>query len=300
MTAFASRLLLVDDTPNSLELLSLAVASMGWACDTAVDGERALAMIKAQKPGYYSVVISDWKMPKMNGLELLQALKKDPNFRHIPFVLQTALTDKQSMQQGISAGAFYYLTKPLDLELVESVIQSALQDFRSHQALRDDLSEITQSFSAVSQAEFHYKTIDQAHGLATLIASLTAQPQDTVVGLFELMVNAVEHGNLGITYDEKSQLIEQEALIDEVNKRLQQPENIDKFVKLNLTSDQDQIEVIIRDMGEGFNFEDYLEFSMERALDTHGRGIMIANNSGFNLLEFSDGGRQVTCQITRH
>ena len=300
MSISAPRLLLIDDTPAALKLLSLMVSSMGWDYETAEDGEQALAKIQAQEPNYYSIIISDWMMPNLNGLELLKTLKKDAQRRHIPVILQTALADKENMQQGLSEGAFYYLTKPLDMGLVQSVIQSALRDYKSHQTLREELTKITESFSSVTQAEFHYKTIEQARGLSLLIASLTDEPEDTVVGLFELMVNAVEHGNLGITYDEKTQLIEQERLADEVKQRLQQEGYRDKYVTLQLHSGDQHIEVMIRDMGQGFNFEEYLEFSMERALDNHGRGIMMANNCGFRSMTFSDGGRQVTCKIARH
>lgn len=299
MAADKTRLLLVDDTPAALKLLSLMVSSMGWEFDSAVDGEEALTKIHAQAPGYYSVVVSDWLMPNLDGLGLLKALKKDPERRHIPVILQTALADKESVQQGLSAGAFYYLAKPLDMELVHSVIGSALRDYKTHQNLRSELTKITESFGTAKQAEFEYKTLEEARGLSSLLASLCAEPDEAVVGLFELMVNAVEHGNLAITYDEKTQLIDEGRFVAEVQQRLSDAAYSHKFVTLSLQVRPDEVEITIRDMGPGFDFEPYLTFSLERMLHNHGRGIMMANQSGFKTLEYSEGGRQVTCCIAR-
>lgn len=299
MSGSAPRLLLIDDTPAALKLLAMMVETMGWDYETAQDGEQALAMIQAQQPGYYGIIVSDWMMPKMDGLALLKALKTDPQRRHIPVILQTALADKENMQRGLSEGAFYYLTKPLDIDLVHSVIRSALRDYNAHHLLRKELSKITQSFGSVTQAEFHFKTIEQARGLSVLLASLTHKPQDTVVGIFELLINAVEHGNLGITYHEKSQLIEEQKLVDEVEHRLTLEPFKDKYVTLKLQADPEKVEFVIKDMGSGFDFEQYLQFSLERSLDNHGRGIMMANNCGFDSMEYSEAGRQVTCRVAR-
>ncbi|HEY9018139.1 response regulator [Thiomicrospira sp.] len=299
MPSNQTRLLLVDDTPAALKLLGMMVASMGWEFETAVDGEDALNKIKAQAPGYYSVVVSDWLMPNLDGIGLLQALKRDAERRHIPVILQTALADKESVQQGLKEGAFYYLAKPLDMELVQSVIRSALRDFKSHQTLRSEITKITESFGTAKQATFEYKTLEEARGLSSLLASLCAEPDEVVVGLFELMVNAVEHGNLAITYDEKTKLINEGRFLEEVQQRLADQTYCDKFVTLNLAVHPEDIEVTIQDMGAGFDFEQYLTFSLERMLDNHGRGIMMANQSGFKKLEYSDGGRQVTCCIDR-
>ena len=294
-----TRLLLVDDTPAALKLLSMMVANMGWEFDTAVDGEDALTKIKAQTPDYYSVVVSDWLMPKIDGIGLLKAIKKDSELRHIPVILQTALADKESVQQGMKEGAFYYLTKPLDMELVQSVIRSALRDYKTHQSLRSEITKITQSFATAKHAEFEYKTLEEARGLSSLLASLCAEPDEAVVGLFELMVNAVEHGNLAITYDEKTQLLNEGRLIDEVQQRLTDDAYRDKVVALTLDVRAAEIDVTIRDMGAGFDFEQYLSFSLERMLDNHGRGILMANQAGFKKLDYSDGGRQVSCCIDR-
>ncbi len=294
-----SRLLLIDDTPTALKLLSLMVETMGWQFDTAVDGVDALEKINAQPADYYSVIVSDWMMPKMNGLELLKTLKTDPTRRHIPVIMRTALADNQSIKTGLEAGAFYYLTKPLDMSIVQSVIAAAIKDSSAHFSLRSELGKITRSFGLVKQARFSYKNLDEVRGLSTLIACLACNAEDVVVGLFELMVNAVEHGNLGITYDEKTALIDNERLSEEIAHRLTLDEYRDKAVTVDLNVTGDEVEVTIRDQGNGFDFANYLEFSMERALDNHGRGIMMANHSGFNSMEYLDGGRTVRCVITK-
>lgn len=293
------KVLLIDDTPAALKLLTLIFGSLNWDYDTAQDGEQALEKILAQPADTYSIIVSDWLMPKIDGLELLKQIKADPQRRHIPVILQTALADKASTQKGLKEGAFYYLTKPLDLELVQSVALSALKDANIHKRLRTELNKITYSFNTVEHAEFRFQTRQQAQGLATLIAGIAQDPEEAVVGLFELMINAIEHGNLEISYDEKTQLISNNSLMEEVENRLAQAPFNERFATLEIRNLDQQFQVTITDMGKGFDFENYLEFSIERALDNHGRGIMMAMNAGFEEVEYQLGGRQVQCTLPK-
>jgi CheY-like chemotaxis protein len=293
------RLLLVEDNAQALRLLSLLARRVGYVFDTAVDGEQAYEMLLASPPDQYSAIVSDRMMPKLDGLALLQTVKAHSDYQHIPFILQTALSDSASIQEGIQAGAFYYLTKPLDLAVVESVLEAAVADFEAHKALRSELGTMADSLALMEQARFCYKTTAQAKTLAVLLSKLTAEPRKTVVGLYELMVNSVEHGNLGITYDEKTRLIANKTLLDEVERRAALPENLDKLVRVEVALTQDEMAVEIDDMGQGFAYQDYLQFSPERMMDNHGRGIMIANGVGFRQLEYRNGGRTVYCRIPR-
>jgi anti-sigma regulatory factor (Ser/Thr protein kinase) len=120
------------------------------------------------------------------------------------------------------------------------------------------------------------------------------------MGLMELMLNAIEHGNLGITYDEKTALIREDCLQEEVQRRLELPENADKFASIKFRRDGISLIFVISDQGNGFDWKSYLEMGMERLMDNHGRGIAMSRSISFTQLEYRGKGNIVEATIIRH
>jgi DNA-binding response OmpR family regulator len=111
--------LVVDDDPVIQRLLQVNFELEGIDVTVAVDGEEGLAAAKASPP---DVVISDIMMPKMNGLELLDAMRGDPSLAHLPIILLSAKAQVADVQRGLESGADDYVTKPFDpLELIDRV-----------------------------------------------------------------------------------------------------------------------------------------------------------------------------------
>lgn len=116
------KILLVDDEVNSLKVLSAALASDKYSLDTALSAEEAFAMFK---DCHYDLVISDYKMPGMNGEQLLEKVKTiSPE---VPFVLLTAYGTIELAVNAMRKGAYTYLTKPVSLDLLESIVNDLLQ-----------------------------------------------------------------------------------------------------------------------------------------------------------------------------
>jgi len=116
------RILLVDDEINSLKVLSASLSSSGFAIDTALSGEEAFAMFKGTP---YDLVISDYKMPGMDGERLLEKVKTLAP--ETPFVLLTAYGTIELAVNAMRKGAYTYLTKPVSLDILESVVNDLLQ-----------------------------------------------------------------------------------------------------------------------------------------------------------------------------
>jgi DNA-binding NtrC family response regulator len=114
-------ILIVDDEVNSLKILATALASENLAIATARSGEEAFAMFRNK---HYDLVISDYKMPGMNGEELLA--KARTHLPDVPFILLTAYGSIELAVNAMRKGAYTYLTKPVDLNLLESVIADVL------------------------------------------------------------------------------------------------------------------------------------------------------------------------------
>ncbi len=107
-------ILVVDDQPDNIKFISLLLKEMqlGKKIYSAPNGKVALELIDKVAP---DLVLSDWEMPKMNGLELLKALKNSPRTKDIPFIMISAVkVDAESMKESFELGVHDYLTKPFD------------------------------------------------------------------------------------------------------------------------------------------------------------------------------------------
>ena len=115
----AETVLVVDDDPVILRLLQVNFEMEGFTVVVASDGAEGFEAAKAAAP---DVIVSDVMMPKMNGIELVRALKADPATAAIPVLLLSAKAQTADVREGIAAGADDYLTKPFEpLELVERI-----------------------------------------------------------------------------------------------------------------------------------------------------------------------------------
>ena len=102
------KILLVDDDPLMQRMYGRALDEAGFACTTVNNGADALAAVAAELP---DIILMDVMMPRLNGIEALQALKADERTRHIPVIMLSAYDNPNLMQLALDAGAARYLTK---------------------------------------------------------------------------------------------------------------------------------------------------------------------------------------------
>src|ERR1043165_6036396 len=105
--------LVVDDEPLNVEVLTEVLDDAGYETESATDGVEAWKALQAQ-PNRFDSVLLDRMMPNMNGMELLARIKGSAAHAMLPVILQTARTAKDDILDGLSAGAWYYLCKPFD------------------------------------------------------------------------------------------------------------------------------------------------------------------------------------------
>ena len=290
-----SHILVVDDEPLNLEIISEYLDDPRFHLVLAEHGQDAWE--KLQTHHRFDLVVLDRMMPVMDGMQLLAKLKADPKFTNIPVIMQTAAASKEQVAEGLRQGAYYYLTKPYEEEVLRSIVDSALGEQRRLEALREELKVQSALMKLLHHAEYQFKTLEEARRLAALLAETCPNPSKAMTGLAELMINAVEHGNLGITYTEKSRLNADGRWVEEIEARLQRPEYADRFAKITLQRTPGHITFTIEDQGKGFNPEAYLELSAERAFDTHGRGIAMARMFSFETIEYQGAGNIVQAVV---
>jgi CheY-like chemotaxis protein/anti-sigma regulatory factor (Ser/Thr protein kinase) len=296
MSSNKPKLLVVDDEELNRQIILKYLEDENYEIDCAEDGEKALEYLE-NTPSEYDLVLLDRMMPKMNGIEVLHKMKQDARLNDIPVILQTARATKDDILEGIKTGAYFYLTKPFEEEMLLSMVHSAINDRLNYLALQDALDLGSQSLSMMTNGEFKIYDLEEANNLSTFLAKTCPNPQKVVTGLSELFINAIEHGNLGITYDEKTDLINDGTWYQEIIKRLNKTENKDKFVTVLFVNDDDSIRITITDEGNGFNWKDYLEINPERIYDNHGRGIATSKIISFDDMQYSDKGNEVTVTV---
>src|SRR5262249_53451585 len=157
-------------------------------------------------------------MPDVSGIELLREMKHEKSLEDIQVIIQTVRGSSENIQEGIEAGAFFYLVKPVKKELLISTVKAAILDFERKKELMHKLKDSENSFRFLSEGEFTFRTIQEGDYLAVRIANECPNPQEAIL-ISELFANAVEHGNLGLSYDEKTHLISENRLNDEVQRR---------------------------------------------------------------------------------
>lgn len=126
------RILLAEDSRNDVELILSALADNNLANEVIVvrDGREALdylyrqGMFRLRMIGHPAVVLLDIKMPKVSGLEVLQILRADPQFRHVPVVMLTSSREERDVIKGYELGANAYVVKPLDFQEFIRVVKT--------------------------------------------------------------------------------------------------------------------------------------------------------------------------------
>lgn len=288
-------ILAIDDEAFNLDILTELLEDDGFEVIGAVDGQDAWEKLGAGvRP---DVIVLDRMMPRMDGMAFLERVKTDAILAEIPVIMQTAAASHDQVRQGIDAGVFYYLTKPYEEAVLLSLVNAALGDARLKAQLRSDVRQQKHVLGLLREAEFRFRTLEDARTLAVFISNGFPEPERVVYGLSELMINAVEHGNLGITYDQKSDLVREGRWQEEVETRLGAADQQGRFASLAFAANDERYCVTIQDMGSGFDCIQFLNLSPERATDTHGRGIATARLLSFDELEYRDGGSTVICSV---
>lgn len=286
-------ILAVDDNPTSLRLLESMLERNNFVVQTAVNGVEAMAIIEKEHTTL-DIILLDKMMPKMDGIEVCHAMKADERFRYIPIIMQTAANHPEEISEGIAAGVFYYLTKPLIQDMLLSVVDAAGKQIRRHKQLRHEMERRKISFGLVQILKCTFKTLEEAEGMSIFLANFFDDPDRTLTGVSELLINAVEHGNLEISYQEKSALVTNHKWQDEVSRRLAEPQYKDRKVTVIFERKDNACYIQISDEGEGFNWKEYMDVDPSRAMHNHGRGIAMANMLCFSKLVYNEKGNQVT------
>ena len=152
-------ILVVEDSPTNRELLIYRLEQHGYTVDIAANGRRALEKMAEAS---FDLVLLDVMMPEMDGYEVLHLMKADPNWRHIPVIMISALDEIDSIVRCIEMGAEDYLPKPFNPVLLKARVSACLEKKR----LRDqEVHFHEQQMELFKQLEANYQRLQELESL---------------------------------------------------------------------------------------------------------------------------------------
>ncbi|MBZ0156356.1 MAG: chemotaxis response regulator CheY [Alphaproteobacteria bacterium] len=133
MFNFELRVLVVDDFPTMRRIVKNLLRQLGFEnIDEAEDGAQALGKLKG---GNYGLVVSDWNMPNMEGIELLRNVRQEQTpLKDIPFLMVTAEAEKEKVIEAIKAGVDNYIVKPFTAEILKEKLEKIADKKKSLKA----------------------------------------------------------------------------------------------------------------------------------------------------------------------
>ena len=113
--------LVIDDAKAMRIILKQIVESIGGKVEEAGNGKEGLEKLKSM--GQADLVLVDWNMPEMNGLDFVRAVRADSNYRKLPIMMVTTETEASQMGKALAAGANEYVTKPFTKDTIQSKLK---------------------------------------------------------------------------------------------------------------------------------------------------------------------------------
>lgn len=176
----AERILIVDDDPWILRMVSTLLEKRGYAIVTASDGEEALQRAEEVRP---DLVVTDVMMPKMDGWELVRGLRARPHLALIPVLFLTALNGEEDRMRGFRLGADDFLPKPFRFEELDQRVQNAL---KKRQVAQAKAAEVAQAPVAAANAPVRSSgiqgTLEQL-GLSSLLVMVEMERKSGILRL---------------------------------------------------------------------------------------------------------------------
>jgi FixJ family two-component response regulator/anti-sigma regulatory factor (Ser/Thr protein kinase) len=288
----SSSVLIVDDEAMVRHLLAEALTEAGFRPVEAPDGEAALERARVVQP---SVVLTDVRMPRMDGVELLARLKElDPD---IVVAVMTGYGNEDIVIRALQNGAVNFFNKPLRPQDAVDFVRSALRASREPRVADLQIAGLesdVKRFSLITADVRLHPVIEQI--TLNLPAFLSSDEVVKIkIAIEEIIRNSVEHGNLGIGMEEKHEALAHGRFGELVEERLALAGNAEKKILVSSELDKETLTVTVEDEGEGFPWADFLRRGPSELLRLNGRGILLAQ-MGFDRIVYNDCGNRVTLE----
>ncbi|MBF0239264.1 MAG: response regulator [SAR324 cluster bacterium] len=295
--SFTITALIVDDEPNICKTLSRVIHSLSPYPVKILEAENGKVALQLMENQAVDMVITDVKMPVMDGLTLLKKIRIKN--KEIPVIVTSAHGDESIILEALRGGATTFFRKPSSLSVIEDTLRSIFGFIHEQKALRINYenldylccemhlqSDIT-LMASTSQCLLQY--FYNSHYISQVVSIQTV--------FYELLANAIEHGNWEINGEEK-RLAQTEGNWDKlVKERTQNPQYLERQVHIRLEYTPMEATFTITDEGNGFDWRQIPDaFSEDAILWENGRGLILSKIY-CKSLSYNDKGNEVTFVI---
>lgn len=238
------------------------------------------------------IVVVHQPQPLDAMVEFLDAWSHDAGRAGARTIVQTRHRCSADRRQLIKAGADYVLAMPIAEATLSRVLRAALIDLATSESIQRFVASRKSAVGRMVSAVFEIRSLNEAEKLSTMLAMHYPVPGQVAIGIWELLSNAVEHGNLEIDYDEKTMLVESGSFADEVSRRLNLPRYAGRVVRVEFERTAEAIHLRVIDEGSGFDFARFCDADVPTDRP-NGRGICIARRLCFSRLTYRGPGNAV-------
>lgn len=245
-----ARVLVVEDSPTQAKEIGIRLEAEGFEVAIAVDGVAGMEALKKQLP---DLVLTDLQMPRMNGLELVEAVRK--NFPTVPVILMTAQGSEEIAVQALEKGAASYVPKRnLARDLVETLnaVLATARAGRSHERLTQCLAHSEMSFVLDNDCTLVPSLVDHLQSSITHNSVSDATEQVRIgIALEEALLHALYFGNLEIRDD--LCMTDHDAYCKLVDQRLRTAPYKDRRIHVDGKLTPSAAVFVVRDEGPGYD-----------------------------------------------
>jgi DNA-binding response OmpR family regulator len=292
--ARTTRILLIDDEPLVREELGGLLEDEGYDVIRASDGEEGLEIFRREAP---DLVISDVRMPRRDGISVAMVIRHEAP--HVPIAIITGHGSEQMVVDALRAGVTDFLAKPVRVEDLSAALGRMEAALRLARVPKRGLPQSVHLVESRWVYELENDTSAVPEFVDALINQLASQSElqvltDLNLALSELITNAIEHGNLALSYEEKSHALEQGALAEIVAARSAEPRYVARRALVTARQKKEEIVIVIKDQGEGFDWRSVPDpLDPSNMLLEHGRGIFLARTA-VDEIAYNNVGNEVT------
>jgi len=286
--SYRGSILIIDDNVDLLEYLKDFFMIYNYEVILAENGNEGVEKFREFSP---DIVISDIRLPDKSGNIVVKEIKEID--KEVPIIVITGYSDHNLILSAMKNGAVELLKKPFkpkDLKYLVSKIETLFRKIK-----------VKLSSSFVQWEKRQLKLYNDIHLISSVtdfifanVDYLFGEVSFMKIGLQEILINAIEHGNLDITYEEKQQLLTSGEYQNVLREMAALPENNDKYVDIKVFSTPDYLKIVVEDMGEGFDLSEIPDpENPENFLNESGKGIMMTLNA-YDEVVYNEKGNRVT------
>jgi signal transduction histidine kinase len=297
------RILVADDEATSRLIAETALRGLGHECEVVSDGVQALAAFRSGRP---DVVISDWMMPGLSGLELCRTIRAEPAGATTYFIMVTNQGTRDQIVEGVEAGADDYLLKPLDPEDLQTRLIAAARVTSLHRTMARQQTELEALNSQLAETNEELRDLDRLKDeFVALVSHELRTPLTSIIGY----VSALTRGRAGIVPTKQLEVL---TIVDRNAQRLSRLVN---DLLMAAQADAGELQLEAEPLELGTVVRQSVESARSRADDQrvllmfsgadgtrvvadHGRLLQVFDNLVSNAIKFSPAGGTVDVRVS--